>query len=90
MSEVITYLTQGTCSKQITVELEDDIIKSVNFLGGCPGNTVGVAHLAVGYNISEVIARLKGIPCGNRGTSCPNELALCLEKYITEKTQEKV
>ena len=73
------YKTRGTCSKAIEIELDGDTVKSVRFINGCKGNTAGVAKLAEGMKVDEVIARLKGIPCqGN--TSCPDQLARALEQ----------
>ncbi len=77
-----TYTTHGVCSRQITVELEGDIIKEVNFLGGCHGNTQGVAALVKGMDAQEAIERLKGIRCGGRGTSCPDQLANALSEAL--------
>ena len=79
-----TYKTQGTCSKEIHFEVEDGIIKSVKFLGGCPGNTKGVAALCVGRTVEEVINLLSGITCGPRPTSCPDQLAQALKQAIAE------
>ena len=76
--------TKGVCSMGITFDIEDDIIKSVNFIGGCNGNTQGVARLAEGRHVNEVIKLLEGIDCGGRGTSCPDQLAKAL-KEATEK-----
>lgn len=74
------YQPRGVCSKEMIIELEGDIIKQVKIIGGCAGNTVGVSRLIVGMNIDEAIKRLKGIPCGYRGTSCPDQLSLALEE----------
>ena len=74
------YFPVGVCSMKMTIEVEDNIIKSVNFLGGCAGNTQGVASLIKGMNIDEAIKRLKGIDCRGRGTSCPDQLAIALEQ----------
>lgn len=71
------YKTQGTCSRAIEIEVEGDIIKSVHFIGGCTGNTQGVARLAEGMKVDEAIKRLKGIQCRG-GTSCPDQLATAL------------
>ena len=76
-----TYKTKGTCSTEIQFEVEDNIIKEVRFVGGCMGNTQGVAALVRGYDIDEAISRLKGIDCHGRGTSCPDQLARALEQY---------
>ena len=73
------YKTRGTCSQQILIETEGDIITSVEFIGGCSGNTQGVAALVRGMEIDEVIARLKGTQC-RAGTSCPDQLATALEQ----------
>lgn len=76
------YKTKGTCSVAIQVELDGDTIKSVEFIGGCSGNTQGVAKLAEGMNAKEAIQRLKGICCGSKPTSCPDQLARALEKAL--------
>ena len=77
-----TYKTSGTCSKEIHFEVEDGIIKSVKFLGGCPGNTLGLSNLLKDMKIEDAISRLEGIRCGFRPTSCPNELAIGLREYL--------
>lgn len=73
-----THQTQGTCSRAIDYEVTDGVITACRFVGGCPGNTQGVARLAVGRKVEDVIAALKGIQCRN-GTSCPDQLARALE-----------
>ena len=76
-----TYTTHGTCSRQILFEIkDDDTLSNVKFIGGCTGNTQGIAKLVEGKNIDEVISLLKGIQC-RAGTSCPDQLALALIKY---------
>ena len=82
-----TYEPKGVCSMQMVIDIneEDDTINSVEIIGGCPGNTVGVATLAKGRKVDEVISLLKGIPCRNRGTSCPDQLARALEEYHSNK-----
>ena len=74
-----TYKTRGVCSRSITIEMDGDIIKHVEFEGGCRGNTQGVARLAEGRNIDEVISLCKGILC-RPTTSCPDQLACELEE----------
>lgn len=69
------YQTHGTCSRGITFDLEDGIVKNIRFAGGCNGNTQGVAKLVEGMPADEVIKRLKGLDCNGRGTSCPDQLA---------------
>ena len=75
------YTPQGVWSMQMIFQIEGDIIKSLKIIGGCPGNTVGVSKLVVGKTVDEVIEMLKGIPCGMRGTSCPDQVARALEEY---------
>lgn len=75
-----TYKTNGTCSTQISFEVDQDIITQCAFTNGCSGNTQGVARLVVGRRIDEVIPMLRGIVCQN-GTSCPDQLAQALEQY---------
>lgn len=78
------YRTKGVCSQAITVEVENDIVTEVAFLGGCNGNTKGVAALVKGMNVHEAINRLQGIKCGPRRTSCPDQLATALKQCIGE------
>ena len=75
-----TYRTFGVCSRSIDFEVENDIVTSVKFNGGCRGNTAGVAKLAEGRHIDDVIALLSGIDCRG-GTSCPDQLARALKEY---------
>lgn len=75
------YTPQGVCSMQMIFEIDNNIIKSLKIIGGCPGNTVGVSRFVVGKSVDEVIEMLKGIPCGSRGTSCPDQVARALEEY---------
>lgn len=70
-----TYKTQGTCSQFITVELDGDVVKKVSFLGGCNGNLQGISRLVEGLTVAEVESRCKGIQCGGKPTSCPDQLA---------------
>lgn len=86
-----TYVPKGTCSKQMVIEIDEknDIIKSVRIVGGCAGNTVGLSRMVEGRKIDEVISKLKGIPCGFRGTSCPDQLATALEE-IKKIKEEKI
>ena len=75
------YTPQGVCSMQMIFEIDNNIIKKLKIVGGCPGNTIGVSRLVVGKSVDEVIQMLKGIPCGVRGTSCPDQVAQALEEY---------
>lgn len=77
------YKTHGTCSSQINVEIDDDgIIKNVEIVGGCAGNTKGIEKLVKGRNAKEVADLLRGTPCGMRGTSCPDQLAKAIDEMI--------
>ena len=75
------YTPKGVCSMQMIFEIDNNIVKSLKIIGGCPGNTLGVSRLVVGKSVDEVIEMLKGIPCGTRGTSCPDQVAIALEEY---------
>ena len=77
----MVYKTKGTCSSAIEFEIEDGILTDINFIGGCQGNTTGVAALAKGLPVQEVIDKLSGIQCGFRGTSCPDQLSRALKQY---------
>lgn len=74
-----SYKTRGTCSSQIVFELEDGRIHNVRFTGGCSGNLQGIASLVEGMPADEAIERLRGIRCGMKATSCPDQLAQALE-----------
>lgn len=80
-----TYKTKGVCAREIEIEVENDVVKSVKFLGGCAGNTQGVAKLVAGMTIDQVIDRLKGIRCGFKSTSCPDQLSTALEQIKSSK-----
>jgi len=75
-----TYMTQGTCSRAIDIETENGKVKDVKFYGGCNGNLQGICRLVKDMPVEEVIARLKGIRCGAKCTSCPDQLATALEQ----------
>ena len=76
------YQTKGTCSTSIDIELENGIVQSVSFKGGCNGNLQGISKLVAGMDAREAIQRLKGIRCGYKSTSCPDQLAQALESMI--------
>ncbi len=78
------YTIQGICSRAIEYKVTDGVLSACRFVGGCPGNTQGVARLAVGRKVEDVIALLKGIQCRN-GTSCPDQLARALEAELQSK-----
>lgn len=81
-----TYRTRGTCSTLISFDLNDGIISNVKFQGGCNGNLKGIAKLAEGMKAEDVITKVKGIRCGFKTTSCPDQLALAIENALTEET----
>ncbi len=83
--EHISYTPKLVCSRKIDIDVEDGIIRQVKFSGGCAGNTQGVASLLVGMTIEEAIARLSGIRCGFKPTSCPDQLAEALKKHLEQK-----
>ena len=85
-----TYYPKGTCSKQMEVELEDGVIKDVRVLGGCNGNLQGISSLVRGMKAADAIERMRGIRCGFKPTSCPDQLSIALEKALEkEKNGEK-
>ena len=73
------YKTKGVCARNINIEVEDGIVKSVNFEGGCNGNTKGISALVEGMKVDDVIEKLSGIRCGVKDTSCPAQLAEALK-----------
>lgn len=79
-----TYKTKGTCSQGIQFEIEDNKVHNVQFIGGCSGNTQGVARLIEGMDVNEAISRIEGIHCGPRPTSCPDQLASALKQAIAK------
>lgn len=81
---VYKFKPEGVCSVEMEVDIEDGIIKDAKIIGGCAGNTVGLTQLLAGMKVDEAIKRLKGIPCGLKGTSCPDQFALGLEKIKEE------
>ena len=82
--KTIQYQTHGTCCKLMNIVLDDNKIKDVEFLGGCPGNLEGIRRLTAGMDINDAVSRLQGIKCGGKPTSCPDQLAQCLSAYIKE------
>ncbi len=78
----MVYKTHGTCATQINLELDGTIIKSVSFVSGCSGNTQGVARLVEGMDANDAISKLRGIKCGFKNTSCPDQLSYALEEAL--------
>ncbi len=80
-----TFKTQGVCSQKIDFEVVDGKVKNVSFMGGCNGNLQGISKLVDGLAVEDVINKLKGVKCGFKQTSCPDQLAKALEQYVCEK-----
>ena len=74
-----TYRTKGTCSRSITFDIEDGVVRNVQFEGGCNGNLKGIGKLVEGMDVDDVIARIEGVKCGMKSTSCPDQLAQALK-----------
>lgn len=83
--ENITFIPHGVCSRQINISIENNIIVDARFTGGCSGNTQGLCALVKGMSVDEAIARLEGIKCGPRPTSCPDQFASALKEYKASK-----
>lgn len=79
------YKTNGVCASAIEFEVEDDIVKSVKFTGGCNGNTQGISQLVAGMKVDDVIQRLESVKCGFKNTSCPDQLAKALKSYKSQQ-----
>ena len=82
-----SYKTRGTCSRQIDFEIDNGIVKNVSFFGGCNGNLKGIGALVEGRPAEEVITLLKGMKCGFKNTSCPDQLAQALEKALNDENK---
>lgn len=82
MKKHIEFKTSGVCSRMIIVDTEDGVITDCKFVGGCAGNTQGVAALVVGMKVEDAISKIKGIKCGFKATSCPDQLASALEQAV--------
>lgn len=87
--EIIQYKTRGTCCKVMYLKLKDGIVLDSEFVGGCSGNLQGIKSLIKGMKAEDVIHKLKGIDCGGKGTSCPDQLANCLIEYSQKKSAAK-
>ena len=79
------YKTSGTCSQMIYFDLEDNKVKNVQYIGGCHGNLQGISSLVKGMKYQDVIARLKGISCNGKPTSCPDQLCCAIEQLMSEE-----
>ncbi len=81
----ITYHTKGVCAARVEFDIEEGVVKNIHFLGGCDGNHKGIAALAEGMTPDEAAKRLRGITCGRRDTSCPDQLAVALEEFLKQQ-----
>lgn len=79
------FKPQGVCSKLIQFDIENNIIRNVDFVGGCSGNLQGISRLVEGMDVDEAISRIEGIHCGYKSTSCPDQLAKALKQALEEK-----
>ena len=77
-----SYVPKGVCSRQINLEVENGIVIKLEVIGGCNGNLQGISKLVEGMKVEDVIERLKGIDCKERGTSCPDQIARALEEIV--------
>ena len=80
-----TYHPKGVCSRQMKVEVEDGVIRSVEILGGCSGNLQGISRLIVGMKAQDAIQRMEGVKCGFKDTSCPDQLSIALKEAMKEQ-----
>lgn len=88
--EIIQHKTSGTCCKIIQIAILDGVIQDIEFIGGCPGNLVALKKLLKGMSVDDVIAKFSGIKCGDKSTSCADQLAHCLIEYKSRKGQATV
>lgn len=83
------YKTKGTCSEQIHIEIDNDLIKEVKFVKGCPGLTQALERMLIGVGVEEAIQKLDGIQCLDKGTSCPDQLSKALKQYTSKSDSNK-
>lgn len=79
-----TYIPRGVCARQMKIELDGNVIKSVEILGGCSGNLQGISSLVVGMTVEHAVERMKGIRCGFKSTSCPDQLSIALTEALSK------
>lgn len=82
-----SYIPRGVCSRKIEFDLENGVIRNMRFSGGCNGNTTGLSRLVEGMKAQDVIARLKGVRCGMRPTSCPDQMSQALEAALAKESE---
>ena len=83
----VRFAPQGVCSKLMALKIKDNKILEMETVGGCSGNLKGIGSLVIGMDVNEVVGRLRGLPCGSRPTSCPDQLSVCLKQYIEQKSK---
>ncbi len=84
MTEKFTYIPKGTCSRQIDLEMEGNVIRSCNVVGGCNGNLKGICNIMRDKTAQEVITAFEGVTCGPKPTSCPDQIAAALKQYLAK------
>lgn len=84
--EVIQFRPQGVCCQLMQIAVQDGKVLDAEFFGGCNGNLTGIKKLIIGMSVDDVIERLKGIPCGDKPTSCPDQLSKCLVQYKAQSS----
>lgn len=85
--EKFEFIPKGVCSKKIEIDIEDNIIKNIKIIGGCPGNLLGISKLLKDRNIDEIIEDLEGVRCGLKSTSCPDQIAKALIEYKQKRSE---
>lgn len=85
--EKFEFIPKGVCSKKIEIDIEDNIIKNIKIIGGCPGNLLGISKLLKDRNIDEIIGDLEGVRCGLKSTSCPDQIAKALIEYKQKRSE---
>ena len=83
--DILQIVPQGVCSRLMQLKIKDNIILDAEFVGGCSGNLGGIKILIMGMDVDDVVRKLIDVPCGNRGTSCPDQLARGLKAYIEQR-----
>lgn len=87
--KTIQYIPKDVCSKCMYVIVDDNKIEDVKFIGGCQGSATGIQRLIKGMEVKDVIDKLEGVPCGNRTTSCPDQLTKCLKEYLEKESKNE-
>ena len=85
-TDIVSYLPSGVCSRCMNLQIKDNIILDAEFIGGCNGNLKGIRSLIIGSNINDIEQKLNGICCGDKATSCPDQLSKCIAAYKQAKS----